>query len=65
MTKGEMLILAIRDELDDPETRRAEIYYRIKCPYKYYNLENRCRDYSDREKCTECKIDFLNQDVED
>lgn len=65
MTNGEMLIMALRDELDDPEARRAEIYYRIKCPYMYYNLENRCRDINDREKCTDCKIEFLESDVED
>lgn len=65
MKRGEMLVRALRNELDDPGARRAEIYYRIKCPYMRYNLENRCRDINDREKCTDCKIEFLESDVED
>lgn len=71
MKNREFLIAVLSDENYDPFDNGADgesvIYYNISCPYFRGDERARCKDQIEimnRKLCVECKMDWLNAEVD-
>lgn len=66
MTNREMMLKALKGEIDDFGAEEATIYYHINCPY--YSNDDRCECHNkeiSREVCSECKYKWLDSEVDE
>lgn len=68
MTNRELLIAALKDELDDWAASESTIAYNIACPYYGIGLEEKhpCHDlkwpWNTLDVCGPCKIEWLDRE---
>jgi len=66
MTNREMMLKALKGEIDDWGAEEAIVYYNINCPY--YSDDTRCECHNkeiSREVCSECKYKWLDSEVDE
>lgn len=69
MTNRDMLIATLKGELEDYGVEEANVFYHIACPYYENDKRAKChvlKDFQmDRKMCTECKVLWLDQKVDE
>lgn len=67
LTNRDMLIATLKGKLDDYGAEEANIYYHIACPYHAGDNRAKCRGrtITTRNVCTECKVLWLDQRVDE
>lgn len=67
MTNRDMLIATLTGKLDDYGAEEANIYYHINCPYISGDKRSKCygKGASTRVMCEECKMEWLESEVDE